>query len=137
LVDELFLEMLKSKSVDIQDRQHFFALSARVMRRILIRQARELHAEKRGGGLRPLPLDAELAWTGTPDRPEMHDLDAAMDELGRLDEACLRTVELRHIFGFTAEEAAALTGVSKPTIDRQLRFALAWLRDRLHPELGP
>lgn len=84
--------------------------------------------------MKPLPLDAELAWTSTEDRPQMLDLDEALDELGRLDEALLRTVELRHIFGFTAEEAARLRGTSKATVDRDLRFALAWLRDRLHPQ---
>lgn len=134
LVDELFVEFLKSKSLDLQDRGHFFALSARVMRQILIRQARELNAEKRGSGQRPLPLESELAWTGGDGHPDAYDLNAAMDELGQLDEDSLRTVELRHIFGFTAEETASLLGVSKPTVDRRSRFALAWLRDRLHPE---
>lgn len=132
LVGELFVSLLSARKVEINDRAHFFALCARVMRQILIHQAREGSAAKRGNGQRLLPLDAELAWTGAGEEPSRLDLDGALNELEQLDEPSARAVELRYLFGFTAEEAAEVLGVSKATVDRQVRFALAWLHGRLH-----
>jgi DNA-directed RNA polymerase specialized sigma24 family protein len=104
------------------------------MRQILIHQARSIRAGKRGGGLQHLPLEAELAWTGSAAHPESLDLDAALDELERLDEPSVRAIELRYIFGFTTGETASLLGASRSTVDRHVRFALTWLHGRLHPE---
>ncbi|MEZ5356357.1 MAG: ECF-type sigma factor [Bryobacteraceae bacterium] len=135
LVNELFLELLNVKRVTIADRNHFFAFSARVMRRILIQHARAAKAEKRGAGLRNIPLNAELAWTGGPDAAPTLDLEAVMNELENLDGDCVRAIELRYFFGFTAEETAELLGSSKSTVDRHVRFALTWMHSRLHPEV--
>lgn len=133
LVDELFLELLKSQRVEIQDRNHFFAFSARIMRRILIHHARAAKAEKRGGDLVNLPLDQELAWVGDPIDPTPLDLEATLDELEQFDEPAVRAIELRYLFGFTVEEAAGILGTSKSTVDRHVRFGLSWLHSRLHP----
>lgn len=136
LVNELFVDLLRLKRVEIGDRNHFFALAARVMRQILVRHARTTQAERRGGHVVTLPLDAELAWTGGESGdPTALDLNGVMDELEKLDEAAVRAVELRYFFGFTANEAAKVLGTSKATVDRQVRFALAWLHSRLHPEV--
>lgn len=136
LVDELFVELLKAHKVDINDRNHFFAFSARVMRQILIHSARKAQAEKRGGGLAHLPLNEELHWTAVNgNHPGALDLESALNELEQLDEPAVRAVELRYIFGFTAEETAELLGSSKASVDRHVRFALTWLHSRLHPEV--
>ncbi|MEZ5401214.1 MAG: ECF-type sigma factor [Bryobacteraceae bacterium] len=134
LVHELFVKLLKVENVAITDRNHFFAFAARVMRRILIQHARSVKAEKRGAGLRHVPLNAELAWTGDDDSSPTLDLESVMNDLEDLDEQCVRAVELRYFFGFTAEEAAELLGSSKSTVDRQVRFALTWMHSRLHPD---
>lgn len=137
LINELFLDLLRLKRLAIEDRNHFFALSARLMRQILIKHARSRTAEKRGGRAENLPLDDELNWSGASldvSRPEVLDLNSAMDELELYDESALRAVELRYFFGFTAEETAESLGVSKATVDRHIRFALSWLHSRLHSQ---
>lgn len=135
LVNELFVELLRARRVEFNDRQHFFAFSARVMRQILIHEARTSSAAKRGGGRALLPLEAELEWVDASlGNPKTLDLEAALEELERLDEACVRVVELRYFFGFTAEETAELLEISKSTVDRHVRFGLTWLHSRLHPD---
>lgn len=133
LMDELFLELLAAKRVEVNDRNQFFAFSARVMRRILVQHARTAKAQKRGGQLPHIPLDPEIAWVGSPTDSATLDLDAALDDLEQLDEPAVRAVELRYLFSFSAEETATILGVSKATVDRHVRFALAWLSVRLHP----
>jgi RNA polymerase sigma factor (TIGR02999 family) len=147
LINELFVDLLRLRRVELTDRQHFFALSARVMRQILIKHARARAAGKRGGDsggsngrIENLPLDEELDWSGfysktasLPGNLDVLDLNAAMDELEAYDEAVLRTVELRYFFGLTAEETAETLELSKATVDRHIRFALSWLHSRLHP----
>ncbi len=135
LVDELFVELLKAHRVEINDRNHFFAFAARVMRHILIHQARTAQAEKRGSGLANLPLNEELHWTTSNEDPAALDLETALNELEKFDKPAVRAVELRYIFGFTAEETAKLLDISKATVDRHVRFALTWLHSRLHPEI--
>ncbi len=133
LVDEVFLKFLNLKKIEIQDRRHFFIFAARLMRSILVDQARELKAAKRGGEILHIPLNPELAWTGPEAEPSTLDLNAALDELEGLDPAKARVIELRYFFGLTAEETADLLSVSKATVDRDVRFALTWLHAALHP----
>ena len=118
----------------MQDRRHFFIFAARVMRQILVDHARELKAAKRGSEIARIRLNPELAWTGPEGDAATLDLNRAMDELERLDSTKSRVMELRYFFGFTAEETGELLGVSKATVDRDVRFALAWLHAALHPE---
>jgi RNA polymerase sigma factor (TIGR02999 family) len=132
LVNELFVELLKSRKVDLQDRQHFFAFSAKVMRWILIGHVRSMKTAKRGAELHHIPLNAELAWVGPEGEPELLDLEGALEALESLDADKSRYLELRYFFGFTADEVAEMLGVSKSTVDRGIRFALVWLRRRLH-----
>ena len=135
LVNELFVELLQWKKVEIKDRNHFFALAARIMRQILVHHARRTGTERRGAGAYHLPLENELAWTSNlGDGVGNLDLHSVMEELEFLDEPAVRAVELRYLFGFTAEETAEVMGTSKSTVDRQIRFALSWMHSRLHPE---
>ena len=128
LVHELFLRLLKSQSVSYQDRTHFYTFAAKVMRRILVDYARRGKAQKRGGE-RVVLADA-LAWMD-PGSADMLDLDAALDELGALDEFKVHVLELRYFLGATGEETAELLGVSKATVDRAMRFSITWLHSRL------
>lgn len=135
LVNELFLVFLEERKARFEDRAHFFAFAARAMRRILVNYARSRHAAKRGAGGPRLELSSELTWID-PEGPEMIDLDRALDEMESIEPRKARVVELRVFLGCTSVEAAELMGVSKPTLDRDLRFALAWLFDRLNASSG-
>jgi RNA polymerase sigma factor (TIGR02999 family) len=133
LVSETFLKLLKLHKVNLNDRSHFFAFAAKLMRRVLIDHARRLRADKRSCAGR-LPLDAELGWTESLDEQSL-DLSAALEELDALDSTSVRALELRYFLGCTGDETAALMGLSASTVDRSLRFSLAWLHARLHPKM--
>jgi RNA polymerase sigma factor (TIGR02999 family) len=130
LVHELYLRLLSQKKADWEDRRHFYTFSARVMRLILIDHARETQAQMRGGGQERVPLSDDLAWVNLGS-PEMLDLNRALDELGELDAQKVQMVELRYFLGCTAGETASLMGVSKATVDRELRFIKSWLFKRM------
>jgi len=132
LVNELYLVLLKGTADPIHDRSHFFSFAARAMRRILVDYARARGSEKRGTGTPHLQLSPEIAWID-PSGLEMLDVNRLLDELETLSPRKAQAVELRIFLGCTAEEAAELLGVSKPTLDRDLRFSLAWLAERLLP----
>jgi RNA polymerase sigma factor (TIGR02999 family) len=134
LVHEVFEQLLKLRKVALNDRGHFYTFAAKLMRRLLVDHARNHKAAKRGLGLVRVPLDAELAWVG-PLEEESLDLSAALEELEALDPEKVRAVELRYFLGCTVEEAAAILGVSPSSIDRSVRFSLAWLHQRLHPSV--
>jgi RNA polymerase sigma factor (TIGR02999 family) len=129
LVHELFLRLIELKSVDWQDRGHFYSFAARLMRNILVDEARRRAASKRGGQAR-VPLAADLAWVDAASE-EMVDVHAAFEELCKAMPERAAAVELRVFLGCTSEEAAALLGLSKATVDRHMRFARAWLYERL------
>jgi len=130
VVNELFLKLVCQRSLRFEDREHFYSLSARLMRRILIDHARNQGRIKRDGGA-SIPLEEGLAWIDA--KPvEALDLDRALNELEAVDSRKCRMVEFRFFLGFTAEETAELLSTSKATVDRELRFVRAWLHERLH-----
>jgi RNA polymerase sigma factor (TIGR02999 family) len=131
LVNEMFQQLMKLRKVTLNDRAHFYTFAARLMRRLLVDHARHLKA-RRGACLNRAPLDAELAWVAPAGETSL-DLSAALEELRMLDEGKARAVELRYFLGCTVEESAAILGVSASSIDRDIRFSLAWLHQRLHP----
>ncbi len=130
LVNEVFLQLVNVRRVTINDRVHFYTFAAKLMRRILIDHARKMKAAKRGLNWDRIPLNQELGWVGAVGE-EALDLSLAMDELERIDEGKARAVELRYFLGCTVEETAGLLGVSRSSVDRDVRFSLAWLHDRL------
>jgi len=133
LVNELFLRLMTQKRAELESRVHFYIFAARTMRRILVDSARARMAAKRGADTTPLPLSPELAWVD-PREERMLDLDAALTDLAVAEPLKSRVVELRVFLGATAEETAELTQVSKATVDREMRFALAWLFNRMQPK---
>lgn len=130
VVNELFLKLIRQRSLRFEDREHFYSLSARLMRRILVDQARSEGRKKRDGGS-AVPLEADMIWIDA--QPvEVMDIDRVLTELEQLDPRKCRMVELRFFLGFTAEETAELMNSSKATVDRELRFVRGWLADRLN-----
>ena len=126
----MYLRLTQIRSVQIEDRRHFYAFAAQLMRLILIDHARQARAGKRPGSHARVPLHDEIAWVdATSD--EMLELDIALNELEAVAERKVRILELRYFLGCTNEEAAQVLGVSRPTIDRDLEFAKAWLYRRL------
>lgn len=135
LVHEAYVKFIDQRNTDWKNRLHFFAVAARIIRRILIDHAREKHALKRGGGAEEgrhtlISLcEQDLA---TPARDvNLLALDEALVELATLDEQQARIVELRYFGGCTVEEIAALLDIGKRTVDRDWQAARAWLFDRL------
>jgi len=130
VVNEVFLDLLRLRRLALNDRAHFFSFAAQLTRRVLIDSARKTKAEKRGGMWTRIPLDAELAWLSN-ESAESLDLSQALNELSEFDPDKTRIIELHYFLGCTVNETAEVLQVSTRTVERSLRFALAWLRDRL------
>jgi RNA polymerase sigma factor (TIGR02999 family) len=130
LVHELYLKLIDQRNVDWQDRNHFFGVSAQVMRRILVDYARRRNSDKRGGGLVSVTLDAALDVAVERDL-DVVALDTALEKLERIYPEQARLVELRFYGGLTIDESASVLGVSAATVSREWAMARAWLRREL------
>jgi RNA polymerase sigma factor (TIGR02999 family) len=130
LINEAYLRVVKQQGVNWQDRRHFFAVAAQVMRRILIDHARKHQRVKRGAGACHVSLD-EGAVVGEERAAEFLALDAALKQLAEIDERKSRIVELRFFAGLTVEEVAELMNLSPITIKRDWRSARAWLQNEI------
>lgn len=129
LVNEVFLRLSEGK-LSIQDRAHFFAIAARMMRRILTDHGRAHRSQKRGGSVQHVPL-AEEEVAGAQD-VDFEDLDDALNELAKIDARKSDILVLHYFGGMTYEETAAALNTSPATVDRDLRFAKAWLAHALN-----
>ena len=129
VVNELFLKLMRQRSLRFEDREHFYALSATIMRRVIVDHARSQQRLKRDGG-KPVPLHDDLLWSEASPEATL-DVDRALSELEQQDPRKCRMVELRFFLGFTAEETADLLKVSKASVDRDMRFVRGWLQVRL------
>jgi len=130
LVNEAYLRLADAKDLKWQDRAHFFAVSANVMRRILIDEARARRAERRGGDNLTIALDEALDAQGGEDL-DLIALDLALDGLAKFNRRQSRVVELRYFGGLSVEETAEVLKVSADTVMRDWRFAKAWLKREL------
>jgi len=122
-------EKLADNKAEFVDRHHFFALAARLMRRILVDHARHKRAAKRGGGARHESFD-ESAVVG-PANDNLVEIDEALDKLAAIDARMAKAVELRYFGGLTHEETAAAMQLSITTVNEDLKLAKAWLRREL------
>ena len=126
LVHEAYLKLIDVSHVDWQHRAHFFAVSAQIMRHILLDQARRRVAAKRGGARPKLNLDA-VPDTGSGRARELIALDDALNALAEVDPRKARVIELRFFAGLSVEETAEVLRVSADTVMRDWRLARAWL----------
>lgn len=128
LVHEAFARLADAE-VAWQDRAHFFAIAARLMRRILTDYGRARYRDKRGGGIQPITLHEE---SGTPfEANHLLELDDALEKLARIDERKSDILVLHFFGGMTYDEMAEALGISPATVDRDLRLAKAWLAHEL------
>src|SRR5579863_9323444 len=118
VVNELFLKLVRQRNLRFEDREHFYSLSARLMRRVLVDHARSEHRQKRYSGV-PIPLLEGMAWVDAK-QVELMDLDRVLEELEKLDRRKCRMIELRFFMGFTVEETAELLSISTASVDRDL-----------------
>ena len=131
LVHELYLKLVDQRSVAWNDRAHFFAVAAQVMRRILVDHARRKKSDKRGGGVIPLTIGAALDLAAA-ENFDVVALDVALENLEKIFPQQARIVELRFYAGLTIDEAASVLGVSPATISREWTMARAWLRREMN-----
>ncbi len=131
LVNEAYLRLVDLKRMSWQDRAHFFAVSAQLMRRILVDHARR-HNLKRGAGIQHVPLE-DTAIVGGEHELEFVALDLALRELAAVDERKAQVVELRFFGGLSVEEIAEVLKVSPITVMRDWSTARAWLYRELRP----
>lgn len=125
LAHEAYLKLVHTRGIRCNDRAHFFALCAQMIRRILVDYARKRGAAKRGG---PLQVPFDEAVLGSKARDvEVEALDAALTALTNLDQRKSRVVELRFFGGLSVEETAAVLEISEETVKRDWRAAKAWL----------
>ena len=130
LVHETYLRLVDLNRLNVESRTHFFAVAARLMRQILVDQARRAQADKRGGGQTMVTLEADSP-ASTPNIVNVLDLDRALDDLSTMDERLCKIVELKFFGGLTIEEAADVLDVSRATVERDWAVAKAWLYDRM------
>jgi RNA polymerase sigma factor (TIGR02999 family) len=127
LINETYLRLIDSTKVQWQSRAHFFAIAAKLMRRILVDHARRRDADKRGGSQIRLTLNDVFAVVKQID-VEVIAIDEALDRLAMIDQQQARIVELRFFSGLSVEETAVALGVSPKTVKRDWSVARAWLR---------
>ena len=133
LVHEAYLRMAGSAEVAFVNRDHFLAIASRVMRNVIVDQARARGTIKRGQGYATVPLHEET-WAAQVDLDGALDLDAALTKLETIDPRQGEMVELRYFGGFTLEETASMLNLSLATVKRDLRLARAWLATELARE---
>ncbi len=130
LVHEAYLRLAGNGGTGWDNRSHFYGIAARLIRQVLVDHARKHLTKKRGDGGRPVLLTEAVASVSS-NAAEFIAVNTALDELLKLDERKARAVELRYFGGLSVEETAAALQVSAMTIQRDLRFAEAWMLGEL------
>ena len=132
LVHEAYLKLAEQKSVAWESRSHFFAIAAKIMRRILVDYARTRHREKRGGeDAVKLPLEEAMLIVVDEKDVDLIALDEALNRLETVDEQQAKVVELRYFSGLSLEETAEALKISRATVARDWAMAKAWLHREL------
>jgi RNA polymerase sigma factor (TIGR02999 family) len=126
VVHEAYLKLVDQKRVTWRNREHFFAVAAQAMRRLLVDHARRRDAQKRGGAATRVPLE-EASPSIVPREADVVALDHALEKLAALDARQAKIVELRYFGGLTLDETAVVLGTSPSTVGRAFRLAKAWL----------
>jgi RNA polymerase sigma-70 factor (ECF subfamily) len=129
LVNEAYVRLVGAE-VTYQDRVHFYAVAARTLRHILVDYAKARKRDKRGGGVENIPLD-EAILVGPESHQGITELDDALNALAAHDPGKAKVVELLFFGGLTYEEAAAVLGISRASVHREMKMAKAWLHREL------
>jgi RNA polymerase sigma-70 factor, ECF subfamily len=135
LVNEAYIRLIDWQNVEWKNRAHFFAVTAQVMRHILVDYARSRLYSKRGGGARSVSLDEAPNLSDNNSLASLLDVDRALGRLAALDPRTAQVIELRYFGGFTVEETAGIMGISSITVIRSWNFARAWLLRELYGDL--
>ena len=130
LVNEAYLRLIETRGVNWQNRAHFLAMAARLMRRILVDFARSKQYQKRGGGAVRVTLVDDVALSAEPGR-DLVALDDALEALAKVDERKSRVIEMRFFGGLSVNETAEALHVSPETVMRDWKLAKAWLLRQL------
>jgi RNA polymerase sigma-70 factor (ECF subfamily) len=129
LINEAYLRLVDQQGVVWQDRAHFFAVAAQIMRHILVDHARKYQSDKRGAGAQKIPLD-DVVVANQQKAAELVALDEALEALAAFDPRQSQIVELRFFGGLTVDETAEVMKIAPITVMREWRIAKAWLRDK-------
>jgi RNA polymerase sigma factor (TIGR02999 family) len=131
LINEAYLKLVKASGVNWQNRAHFFGVSAKVMRRILINYARDAKADKRGGSAAEyINLDEAVIFTEEKSQ-QLLDLDEALKRLEAFDKTKSQIVEMRFFSGMSIEETAEALSISASGVSHHWRLARAWLKKEM------
>jgi len=141
LINEAYLRLIEIRDLPWQDRAHFFAISAQMMRRILVDAARSRRSEKRGGLLPHVPLEEAMENGAMPlssgTDTQILALNDALDKLARVDARKVRVIELRFFSGLSVEETAELLKISPQSVMRDWKLSKSWLARELANEAAP
>ena len=135
LVNEAYLRLIQTQGMNWQNRAHFLAMAARLMRRILVDFARSKQFQKRGGGAMNVSLASDLPLSAEPVR-DLVALDDALEALAQIDERKSRVIEMRFFGGLSVKETAEALHVSPETVLRDWKLAKAWLLRELRGATG-
>lgn len=127
LVHEAFIRLVRTQQPEWANRAHFYYIASRLMRQVLVDFVRETNAQKRGGGVEALSLDAIYDRVPAADA-KLLQIHEALNALAEIDERKSRILEMRYFGGMTAEEIASVEGLAPVTVTRDVRAATAWLR---------
>jgi RNA polymerase sigma factor (TIGR02999 family) len=127
LINETYLKLIDQRETHFNSRTHFFAIAAKMMRRILVDHARTKHRHKRGGNAEDLPLEEVLNVAQKEPNVDLVALDEALNRLEALDERQARIVELRFFSGLSLDESAEALNISRTTVAEDWALAKAWL----------
>jgi len=130
LVNEAFIKLINS-DITWQSRAHYLALSARAMRQILVDHARARRSDKRGGNAVAITLHETRLVDHSQHNPDVLDVEEALEQLGQIDPRKTQVIELSFYGGLTYDEIAEALDISPATVDRELRFAKAWMYRQL------
>ena len=129
LVNEAYVRLVDARDLSLKDRTHFFAIASRLMRQVLVDAARARHAEKRGGGVAPVELDADRF--AVERSLDLLRLDDALEALAAADARKARVVELKVFGGLSVADIASALAISPDTVTRDWQFATSWLKREL------
>lgn len=131
LINEVYLKLIDRCDVSWESRNHFFAVAAQAMRRILVDYAKAKHREKRGGDNIKLSLEKAMLVAAEEKGVDLIALDEALEKLSKLDKQQARVVELKYFSGLSLEETAEALHISRATVARDWEAARAWLHREL------